>query len=233
MSAKLRISLATLILALGLPTPGAGQAVTAEEKCPSGFGAMSGVLLDNTGRPLADTIVYLMPGCNWKKQLWQRTDGSGHFHFDQLPAETMYFFAHNEKEYYPDFFLAFYGQPGQKVHTEKIVAGTTLDNVVFQLPPRWGRVEISVTNASGYPMRVPMVLDIQRSDLGEAGFMGAQLNGTWSGLLPTVPMDLRITARGFKDWHLGKFTPKSGETVSVKATMTPLPKAEPQPDATP
>jgi hypothetical protein len=37
---------------------------------------------------------------------------------------------------YPDSYFAFFAQPGQTMRTEIVVAGKTMEDLVFQLPPQ-------------------------------------------------------------------------------------------------
>jgi hypothetical protein len=56
MLAELQI-LVILTLALSLPTRGGAQGITGKEKCPpEGFGAVRGVVLDNTGQPIVRRV---------------------------------------------------------------------------------------------------------------------------------------------------------------------------------
>jgi hypothetical protein len=101
-----------------------------------------------------------------RQRFFTKTDEAGRFSFDQLPAETMYFFAFKEDAGYPDAWFNFFSMPGDTGHKETVVAGKTLENVVFRLPPRYGRADITIVDSVGniIPLRAQLVFD--RPDKG-------------------------------------------------------------------
>jgi len=167
---------------------------------PNAFGSATGIVLDNTGKPLAAARVYALPEEEMTKAIWTTSDATGRFKLEGLPAGGAYLDAFKESDGYPYAFFSFYLSPGQRTPVKiKVTPGKTTSNIFLQLGLRAAYLQFDVAEDDGTPVNGDLLLD--RPDMPgpyRRGVMAKDLL-----MVPPVPFRLTFEAAGYLPWHYG------------------------------
>ena len=185
--------------------------------------AIKGIVTTNRGQPVAKAMVYASR-LGSSERLTRRnsvtTDDQGRFSLPDLPDGEYTIHAYKEEDGYPDLTFSFYSAAYNAVHWLQItiVNGATVEDVIVHVPgPKCGRLIISVIDAE----TSKKIQDAQVS-LNHDGkpktllISGANRSGYSFNLLvpPAVPVDVKVSAPGYRDWHYRTHAWK-GETKTL------------------
>lgn len=185
---------------------------------PEKLAAAEGIVLDDSGRPLADATVFALPQRDMRSQLRTMTDREGRFHLERIPAGHLYLDAYKESDGFPYSFFAFFktidGLPIEIDAKEGITA-----NVVIRLGPKAAVLKLEAVDQSGQTVTRDATLKFTRPDMPTRGdySVGAMLPS--ASLVPPVPFRLTVEVEGYQAWHSELTVPRSGETIDLHAQL--------------
>lgn len=181
-------------------------APAAQEPAPSSSssrGSVSGIVLDENGKPLSEATVYAVLEADFKRQFHTQSNDKGEFTLGNLPEGLVYLSGFKENDGYPYDFFSFFASPGQNTPVKvQIKGGESEKNVRIQLGEKAARINIEIITKGGKPFQGSAGLVFTRPD--QPGRPYNRGTGSFESLLvPAVPFHLMVLADGYKDWHYG------------------------------
>jgi hypothetical protein len=198
-----------------------------------------GIVTTSGGEPVSKAMVYTSRLSN-SERLTRRnsvtTDERGRFSLSNLPDGEYIIRAFKDEDGYPDLTFSFYSAAYDSVNWPRItiVNGTTVEDVIVHLAsPKCGRLLITVIDAeTNKTIREAEVSLNHEGNPKTLLISGANKpDGSFNLLVPpSVPVDLKVSAIGYRDWHYktdsSKAEPKplrlaSDTTKELNVTMQP------------
>jgi len=185
-------------------------------------GAIKGIVMTNEGEPVSKARVYVwLPTGNWlTRQIGATADDLGGFSLSNLPDGEYAVRAFKKEEGYPDLTFSFYSEAYETVQWPRVAVtnGNTVEDVVVHVPsPKCGRLLINVidakTNKTIREAEVSLTHEGKPKTLLRSG--PTKTDGTFDLLVPpAVPIDLKVSALGYRDWYY-KTDGSKGETKTL------------------
>lgn len=184
----------------------------------SPIGTISGIVLDDSGLPLAGASVEAEPeGILVRARAPVVTDKLGQFTITKLPLKTYKIYVSKPSEFYPDMGFAFYSRSVTNV----VLQGNTQNvELVIRLGPRAGRISgQTVDRLTGSP--IPATFRMSRKDDTKAWYAVSQ-PADFQLLLPTdTAVTLQVEARGYKPWIISDVRLQAKEARTLRIELDP------------
>jgi hypothetical protein len=184
-------------------------------------GAVEGVVLNESGKPIPGASVYCNATFDRNRLPSTISDPQGRFLLEGVPpGPEIAVVAHKEKAGYLDVRSAFFKTSERDHAIVKVEAGKTTRGVVIY-PTRGARLKLEITDRDGARIdSTDLGLEFTRDD---EPVYGRYLRGAgsphFSMLVPPVPFQFTVSATGYKPWSSGRLSPRSGTTLSFKVRM--------------
>ena len=180
-------------------------------------GSIAGVVRDLNGAPVAEASVYAVNVENIRSRFNAHTDSNGSFVLRDVPPGTYSVHAHKESEGYPDTFFSFFSMGNKKAWRQvEVEVGRATEVLVLELGPKYAVLELSIEDERGN--YVGSSLTFARVDDPKRTYMVGSAP-KMKLLVPPVAFRFQIRAKGYQTWQSKRLKPRSGETVSVKASL--------------
>jgi len=172
-------------------------------------GVIKGIVTTNEGESVSKARVYVwLPTGNWlTRQIGATADDFGGFSLSNLPDGEYAVRAFKEEDGYPDLTFYFYSAAYDAVKWPRVTVtnGNTVQDVVVHVPsPKCGRLLINVIDAKTNKMirdaEVSLTHEGKPKTLLRSG--ATKMDGSFNLLVPpAVPIDLKVSALGYRDWY--------------------------------
>jgi hypothetical protein len=184
------------LVLIALLTPGLAQQPLLEPD----KGSIAGVVLEQTGTPLADATVFALPEQDMRRQIRTQTDAQGRFVLKNLPVGGAYIHAYKESAGYPYSFFAFFAMPGQEPPPKVDVRpGQTTTGVTIRMGVKAAALKLKITDSTGAPLTASAAFE--RPDMGRPGNYSTGLEAEQVLLVPPVPFRMTVRRDGYADWR--------------------------------
>jgi hypothetical protein len=173
-------------------------------------GAIEGIVITNGGEPVSKARVYVMrlSDSNFvgRRNVMTAND-LGRFSLSNLPDGEYTIRAFKEEDGYPDLTFYFYSAAYDAMKWPRVTVtnGNTVQDVVVHVPsPKCGRLLITVidaeTNKTIRDAEVSLTHEGTPQTLFRPG--ATKTDGSFDLLIPpAVPIDLKVSAPGYRDWY--------------------------------
>lgn len=177
---------------------------TASQNIAPGFGAISGTVLDENGRPIAIADVYSRPtGQPGNGRIIPvQTDKNGKFLLEKVPPGLNTVHAFKEEDGYPDTCFAFYvtdprAIPQVSVYQQQVA------NVVVQLGPKAAKMIIQVFDADTNDQIEDAAIELRRPG-DPAAYVSLscipdETTGKCEVLIPPLPTNIKASKSGYDE----------------------------------
>jgi carboxypeptidase family protein len=180
-------------------------------------GSIAGVVRDLNGARVAEASVYAVDVENIRSRFNAHADSNGSFVLRDVPPGTYSVHAHKESEGYPDTFFSFFSMDNKKAWRQvEVEAGRATDGIVLELGPKYAVLDLSIEDEEGN--YIGGSLTFTRVDDPKRTYMVGS-SPDMNLLVPPVTFRFQIRAKGYHTWRSKLLKPRSGETVSLKATL--------------
>jgi hypothetical protein len=194
----------------------------ASQNFASGFGAISGVVFDEGGRPLVGATVYSRPSgqpSNGRVKTVP-TDKEGKFFLDKVPPGLNTVHGFKEEDGYPDTFFAFYVTDPRAIPQVGVYQQQVTD-VVVQLGPKAAKMIIQVFDADTNDQIESAAIELRRPEDPNAyvslSCIPSEATGKCEILVPPLPTNIKVTKSGYEEQDV---TGQLGPRTDV-ATLNP------------
>jgi hypothetical protein len=149
------------------------------------------------------------------------TDDQGRFSLSNLPDGEYTIRAYKEEDGYPDLTFSFYSEAYNAVRWPQItvVNGTTVEDVIVHVAsPKCGRLLITVIDAKTNKKIQDAEVSLNHEGKPKTLLISGANRPDYSFNLlvpPDVPVDLKVSAPGYRDWQYNTDNPK-GETKTLR-----------------
>lgn len=180
-------------------------------------GSIGGVVRDLNGAPVVEASVYAVDVKNFRSRFNADADSNGRFVSRDVPPGAYSVHAHKESEGYPDTFFSFFSVGNKRAWRQvEVEVGRASEGLVLELGPKYAVLELSIEdeegNSVGGSLTFTRVDDPKRTYMvGSAPEMKL--------LVPPVAFRFQISAKDYYTWRSKLLKPRSGERISVKASL--------------
>lgn len=184
----------------------------ATEDLPPSAGSIAGMVLDDSGRPIAGATVNAIPASQSGAGVAPpvaftsaRTDASGRFLLENVTPGRYVLNAAKEDEGYPSTSLAFFAGGGRTTEI-KVNERQAAQNVMVQLGPKAARLTGRVVDGvTGQPIANAEMTLTRADNPNNYHITGPNRPGAdFQLMVPSAPFTLKVTAPGYEDWYFGK-----------------------------
>jgi hypothetical protein len=187
-----------------------------------GFGAISGVVFDEGGRPLMGATVYSRPSGQPSNGRVKTvlTDKGGKFFLDKVPPGLNTVHAFKEEDGYPDTFFAFYVTDPRAVPQVGVYQQQVAD-VAVQLGPKAAKMIIQVFDADTNDQIESAAVELRRPGDPNAyvslSCIPSEATRKCEILIPPLPTNIKASKSGYDEQDV---TGQLGPRTDV-ATLNP------------
>lgn len=208
-------------------SPSGLRAVSSRTERPESgpqYGAIEGRVLDEEGNPLAGAIVDLHPIDETViagSLPVAYTDEQGRFFLDGVIPGTHMIYASKEEDGYPSSYLGFFIDPSVvpkvTVHHKQVTEGVTL-----RLGSKAARLAARIVDAeTNQPVEDAEIILYRTENPNNYFSFGLnQSGGRFQRLIPSLPLNLKVTAPGYEDWFYGENGTQEKQSVIQVAPNT-------------
>lgn len=180
-------------------------------------GSIAGVVRDPNGAPVAEASVYAVDVENFRSRFNADADSNGSFVLRDVPTGTYSVHAHKESEGYPDTFFSFFSMGNKKAWRQvEVEVGRATDGIVLELGPKYAVLDLSIEDEEGN--YVGGSLTFTRVDDPKRTYMVGSAPDMHL-LVPAVAFRFQVRAKGYHTWRSKLLKPRSGQTLSVRASL--------------
>ena len=202
------------IMLIACLPPGRGNCSDSE------VGSISGVIVNSDGRPVPGVKVYALNPkvATAGKIIYFLSDSNGSFRVDGAVPGINMICTTKPEDFYPDTAWGINSPPGKEAPTVDVRAGQTVLGVrvvIYAGRKIKGIVRDAITGGalkSRFIMNRAGAPEYYQDDAIAA-------DGAFSYVVPTVPMDMRVKAQGYRDWTMSEPSDGGGSKVGDARTV--------------
>ncbi len=174
------------------------------QKIKPGFGAISGIVFDENGRPIALANVYSRPTAQPSngRVISVQTDKDGKFFLERVPPGLNTVHAFKEEDGYPDTLFAFYVTDPRAVPQVGVYQQQVAD-VVVQLGPKAAKMIIQVFDADTNDQIESAAVELRRPGDPNAyvslSCIPSEATGKCEILIPPLPTNIKASKSGYDE----------------------------------